>query len=212
MRERTLSAVPKITFVLLVLALFAQIAWNRNVHTQNIQLEQLSAPPSIHSMRLTSFGESIGMAKLSMLYLQAFDHQAGQQIALNQLDYQQVLAWLQRIIDLDPSSQYALFAASRLYAEVPNVAKQRLMLGFIYQQFLKDPNRRWASLAYATTLAKHRLKDMPLARQYAQAIRLYATSQDVPNWAKQMEIFLLEDMNELQSAKIIWAGFCKVGK
>jgi hypothetical protein len=215
MHERRLSVVPKLIFIVLVSAIFAQVAWNNFVQSKKLtvqqSMEQLSSPPSIKSMRLASFGEPIALSKLSMLYLQAFDNQAGQQISLSQLNYQQVQAWLSRIIELDPPSQYPLFAASYLYGEVSNQSKQRVMLHFIYQEFLKDPNRRWRSLAHATTLAKHRLKDLALARQYAQALRLYATGEEVPSWAKQMEIFILEDMDELQSAKILLGGLLQSG-
>ena len=52
-------------------------------------------------------------------------------------------------------------------------------------------------------MAKHRLHDMPLALKYAQAIAREATGQDVPHWAQQMPIFILQDMGEVESAKIL---------
>jgi len=113
---------------------------------------------------------------------------------------------------LDPRGQYPLLAASRLYAEVPVEEKQRRMLEFVYRQFFVDPNRRWPWLAHAAAIAKHRLKDLPLARQYAAAIQRHATADDVPLWAKQMEIFILEDMNELQTARIMIGGYIQSGK
>jgi hypothetical protein len=75
-----------------------------------------------------------------------------------------------------------------------------------------DPDRRWPWLANAALIAKHQLKDLPLARKYAQAIRLQATGQDVPDWAKQMEIFILQDMNELESAKVLIGGLLHSGQ
>ena len=212
MRERHLSTVPKSTFIVLALALILQMTWNRELRVQETRIEKLGTAPSIDSFRLASFGEPIAMSKLSVLYLQAFDHQGVTQIPFNQLDYTQLATWLSRIIALDPASQYPLFLASRLYGEVSNPEKQRIMLELVYKEFLKDPNHRWASMAHAVTLAKHRLKDIELARKYAQALRLYATDETVPSWAKQMEIFILEDMNELQSAKIILGGLLQSGK
>jgi hypothetical protein len=100
-----------------------------------------------------------------------------------------------------------LLAASRLYAEVPVEAKQRSMLEFVYRQFLLDPSRRWPWLAHATVIAKHRLRDLPLALRYAQAIQRHATGEGIPLWARQMEIFILEDMNELETARIIIGGY-----
>ena len=77
------------------------------------------------------------------------------------------------------------------------------MLEFVHQRFMDDPNRRWPWLAHAAVLAKHRLADLPLALRYAQAIASHATGQDVPHWAKQMQIFLLEDMGEIETAKVL---------
>jgi len=86
------------------------------------------------------------------------------------------------------------------------------MMDFIYRQYLLDPNRRWPWLAHATFLAKHRLKDMELARKYASTIEKFTTARDVPPWATSMEIFILEDMNELEAARIMIGGLLASGK
>jgi hypothetical protein len=86
------------------------------------------------------------------------------------------------------------------------------MAEFVYQQFLLDPNRRWPWLAHVAIMAKHRLKDLPLALKYSRAMRERATARDVPHWAQQMEIFILEDMNELESAKILIGGLLESGQ
>jgi len=140
-----------------------------------------------------------------MLYLQAFD-------AGPKLDYSRLIAWLRAILALDPRSQYPLFSAARVYAEVSDPARARLMLEFIHEQFLLDPNRRWPWLAHAALLAKHRLHDLPLARRYAAAIDRETTARDVPLWARQMEVFILEDMNELEAARILLGGLLESGR
>jgi hypothetical protein len=83
---------------------------------------------------------------------------------------------------------------------------------FVYQEFLRDPNRRWPWLAHVALLAKHRLHDLALARRYAAAIDRNTTDPSVPLWARQMEIFILEDMNELEAAKIMIGGLLQSGK
>jgi hypothetical protein len=162
----------------------------------------LPPPPSAQALRLASFGEAEAAARLSMLYLQAFD--------LHKLDYVRLTSWLRSVLELDPRSQYPLFAASRIYAEHPDAARSRAMLEFVYQQFLLDPDRRWPWLAHGALLAKHRLKDLPLARRYAAAIQRH-TSAAAPVWARQMEIFILEEMNELEAAKIMLGGMLASG-
>jgi hypothetical protein len=74
-----------------------------------------------------------------------------------------------------------------------------------------DPDRRWPWLAHATAIAKHRLHDLPLALRYARAIQRNAVGDKVPLWAKQMEIFILEDMNELETARLIIGGYIQSG-
>lgn len=203
--------VPRGTLALLALGLALQIGAKAISPPPRSSAEDLPPAPSMAALRLASFGDPVALAKTLMLYLQAFDYQSGSKVPYRDLDYGRLEAWLARILELDPQGQYPLIAASRLYAEVPVEAKQRSMLDFVYRQFLLDPNRRWPWLAHATAIAKHRLKDLPLALRYAQAIQRYAVADNVPLWAKQMEIFILEDMNELETARMIVGGYIQSG-
>jgi hypothetical protein len=211
MTQRSTSAVPRIVLAMLALGLAAQVTLKAGTPRPRASAEDLPPAPGIGALRLVSFGEPVALAKGLMLYLQAFDYQSGTKVPYRDLDYDRLEAWLGRILELDPRGQYPLLAASRLYAEVPVESKQRSMLEFIYRQFLVDPNRRWPWLAEATAIAKHRLHDLPLALRYARAIKRYAVADDVPLWAKQMEIFILEDMNELDTARLIIGGYVQSG-
>jgi len=211
MSQRPLTFVPRPIVVLVALGLLAQIGLNLSLPAPKASAEDLPPAPSVAVLRLASFGEPIAIAKALMLYLQAFDYQSGSRIPYRDLDYGRLEDWLERVLTLDPRGQYPLLAASRLYAEVPDGAKQRRMLEFVYRQFLVDPNRRWPWLAHATVIAKHRLKDLPLALRYARAIQRYAVGKNVPLWARQMEIFILEDMNELEAARLVIGGYLQSG-
>ena len=211
MRERTIAAVPRLVLAILALALAAQIGIKASSPAPGAGAEDLPPAPSIAALRIASFGEPIALAKILMLYLQAFDYQSGSKVPYRDLDYGRLESWLSRILELDPRGQYPLLAASRLYAEVPVEAKQRSMLEFIYRQFLLDPVRRWPWLAHATVIAKHRLHDLPLALRYAKAIQRHAVGEGVPLWAKQMEIFILEDLNELETARVIIGAYLESG-
>src|SRR5204863_8488512 len=89
-------------------------------------------------------------------------------------------------------------------------ARARLVLEFVYREFERDPARRWPSLAHAAILAKHRLGDLPMAQRYAAALTRHAT-EAMPLWARQMEVFILEDMNELDAARILLGGMLESG-
>ena len=201
---RPIAAVPAWLWTLLTAAVTAQLAWHAALGRPRTAAGDLPPAPSVQALRLAAFGETEAAARLAMLYVQAFD--------MRSLDYARLERWLRALLELDPRSQYPLFAASRVYAEHPDAARSRAMLEFIHQQFLLDPNRRWPWLAQGALLAKHRLKDLPLARRYAAAIDRHTTDADVPGWAKQMEIFILEDMNELDAARIMLGGLLASGR
>ncbi|MBE0627206.1 MAG: hypothetical protein IH606_20600 [Burkholderiales bacterium] len=204
--ERPLSHVPTPVLALLAVGLALQIGLHATQSAPQAKAPDLLPAPSATLLRLASLGEPIALAKILMLQLQAFDYQSGSRVPYKDLDYDRVEAWLARILELDPRGQYPLLAAARLYAEVPLEAKQRSMMDFIYRQYLLDPNRRWPWLAHAAFLAKHRLKDMNLALKYAAALQKYTTARDVPAWVSTMEIFMREDMNELETARIMIGG------
>lgn len=210
-RERSISSVPKPVIALLGLGLIAQLLWHAARPEPQAQAQALPDPPAIEYLHLSSFGDPEVLGKLLMLWLHAFDNQPGVSIPFRELDYSRVIGWLERILELDPQGQYPLLAATRLYGEVPDEAKQRQMLEFVYKQFLYDPNRRWPWLAHAVYIAKHRLRDLPLALRYAQVISAYATGEEVPHWVRQMPIFILEGMGETESARILIGGLLESG-
>lgn len=187
------------------------MAWRLSQPASRAVASDLPPAPSVQILRLASLGEPEASARLLMLYLQAFDYSGTNATAYRQLDYARLTVWLGSILSLDPSSDYPLFAAARVYAENPDATRSRMALEFVYQRFFDDPDRRWPWLAHAALLAKHRLKDLPLARRYAAAIDRYARSPNVPLWARQMEAFILEDMNELEAARIMLGGMLESG-
>ncbi len=210
--ERALHTAPGWVWAALIASLAAQIGVHATAPPPAAAAADLPPAPSAQSLRAASFGEPAALARLAMLYLQAFDLGAGNALPYQRLHYARLVQWLRAILDTDPKSEYPLFAAARVYADVADPAKCREMLAFIHQAFLEDPNRRWPWLAHAALLAKHRLQDLPLARRYAADIERLATDPGIPLWAKQMEIFILEDMNELEAARIMIGGLLATGR
>ncbi len=209
--ERPLADVPPSMWFALAIGLAVQMAWRGASPPVAPEAQDLPSPPNVSSLKLAALGEPEALARLNMLYLQAYDYSGTNSIPYARLDYARLVAWLDAILGLDPRSEYPLFAAARVYAENPDPARTRVALEFVYRQFFADPDRRWSSLAHAALIAKHRLKDLVLARRYAAAIDRYTRSPDVPLWARQMEVFILEDMNELEAARILLGGMLASG-
>ena len=210
--QRPLAEVPGWLWALFAALLAAQIAGQALRGRPALGGSDLPPPPSATALRLASFGEAAAAARLELLYLQAFDLGGGNELPYQKLDYGRLIGWLRTALELDPRSEYPLFLAARVYTEIPDPARIRRMLEFVEEAFRVDPDHRWQWLAHAALLAKHRLKDLPLARRYAAEIDRLATSPEVPAWARQMEVFILEDMNELDAAKVLLGGLLSSGK
>ena len=78
--------------------------------------------------------------------------------------------------------------------------------------FLKTPTGAGPGWPTRLYVAKHRIKDLQLALKYANALRRHVSSDAAPPWVAQMEIYVLEDLGELESARIIIGGLLESGK
>lgn len=209
---RPLSAVPRTLWLLLVLCLLLQTGWQLSRQAAPPQARPLPPAPSEALARVASLGEPLAMARALLLHLQAFEDQPGVSLPWRALDYERLAGWLQTAQALDPRSQYPQLAASGVYAGVADPARARRMLRFVADSYARDPQHRWPAMAQATLMARHQLHDMPLALQYARQLRLHATGPGVPAWVRQMEAFILEDMDQLDSARLVIGGLIDSGQ
>ncbi len=208
--ERALGAVPPAVGLLLAAALAAQLLWHGLQPPPVARADDLPAAPAAATLRAASFGELVVAAQLMVLYLQAFDNQPGISIPFSHLDYGRVAGWLDSALQMDPRSGYPLMMASQLYGQVPDPARQRAMCDFVHARFLEMPDQRWRWLAHCAIMTKHRLGDPALALRYATEITRHAGAAS--GWARQMRIFILEDMGETESAKVLLGGLLATGE
>ncbi|MBX3664180.1 MAG: hypothetical protein KF834_00715 [Burkholderiales bacterium] len=202
--ERALRVVPRGTWWLLAAAFALQIWWHASNAPPDARAAALPPAPHAGALRTASLGEPIATAQMLLLYLQAFDNQPGISIPFTDLDYGRVMAWLQAALRLDVRTGYPLMMASQLYGQVPDSGKQRAMCDFVHARFLEAPDLRWRWLAHCSIMAKHRLQDTELALRYAADITRHAGKAS--GWARQMQVFILEDLGETDSARILLGG------
>jgi hypothetical protein len=207
--ERSFRFVPPAATALLIVAVAMQFVLSATSPRPVARAADLGPPPSGAAFAWMKSFDPLPAAHLTTLYLQAFDNQPGISIPFLDLDYARVREWLLTALNLDPAGQYPLLMASQLYAQVPDPARTRLMLEFVFEQFALDPERRWPWLAHGAIMAKHRLQDLPLALRFAQEIA--HKTKGAPAWARQMHIFLLEDLGEYETARILLGGLLASG-
>jgi len=208
--ERAVATVPRWVLALLAAAFCLQVVWQALQPKPSARAEALGEPEQPAVLRAAALGEPIALAQFLTLYLQAFDNQPGVSIPFLDLDYSRVSAWLEAILALDPASQYPLLMASQLYSQVPDPARQRQMCEFVRRQFEADPDRRWRWLAHCAIVAKHRVGDARLALAYAEAITRHARLAS--GWARQMRIFILDDIGETEAAVVLLGGLLASGE
>lgn len=211
-KDRPVRDVPLTVALMLVLTLALQVVWHSRQEPIVASAEDLPLPLSARTYVMSSFGEPVATAKVLNLWLQAFDNQPGISIPLHSLDYDVVTKWLDTILELDPKGHYPMLVAARVYGSVSKREKQRQMMDYIFYKFSEDPNKHWRWLAHAIIIAKHELRDMELALKYANALTEKATGPKVPYWARDMKIIVLEDMGEVQAAKILVGGLIESGE
>nr|CRH07073.1 conserved protein of unknown function [Candidatus Magnetococcus massalia] len=211
-QRRSPAKAPLWVTLLLLASLALQLLWHNQQPKPDPSIMPLPAPPQLGVLHVTSLGEPAALSKALMLWLQAFDFQSGISVSFHNLNYHRVAAWLGRILELDPRANYPVTAASRLYGSVYDAQKQRIMLMFIHESFLKDPVRRWQALAHGAIVAKHQVKDLKLALKFARALRTNTQRGQIPSWARQMELVFLEDMGELESARFLIGGLMQSGE
>lgn len=196
----------------LLTALVVQLVWHSQQEMNEAKAEDLPAPMSVSAYQAASLNEPIAISKLMNLWLQAFDNQPGISLSFHQLDYERITEWLDTILELDPRGHYPMLVAARVYGSVTDQSRQRIMLDYIFKKFNENPNKNWRWLAHASIVAKHNLKDMDLALKYARALAEKATASDVPYWARDMHFILLEDMGEIEAAKILVGALLESGE
>lgn len=209
---RPWSSVPRTLRWLLAATLLLQLGWRLQQQAAPAQARPLPPPPPVAVAQVSSLGEPLAMSKALLLYLQSFEDQPGVSLPWRVLDYAHLAGWLGTAQALDPRSRYALVAASEVYAGVADPARARRMLDFVAASFAADPARRWPAMAQAVLVAKHRLHDLPLALAYARQLRALTAGTPVPPWVREMEAFILQDMDQLDSARVVIGGLLASGQ
>ncbi len=211
-KERPVNDVPVSVKSFLLLALMLQLLWHSVQDPVVAKAEDLAPPLSTRTYVMSSLGEPIAVSKFLNLWLQAFDNQPGASISFHQLNYPLLTKWLDTILELDPRGHYPMLVAARVYGSIQDPKKQRIMTEYIFYKFNENPNKYWRWLAHAIITAKHEIKDNDLALKYAHALTEKATGKNVPYWAKDMKIIVLEDMGEVEAAKILVGALVDSGE
>ena len=212
-----IQAIPKRMSILIwiVILVTFSLQVNNNLSLPPPKVYEIDLPEAPGEVMLTalSLGDKVTFSKVLTLWLQAFDNQQGQSLSFHDLDYDKVVRWMQSILYLDPRTEYPLLNATHVYSFIKDKEKVRTMIDFVRGAFAEDPARRWQWMAGATTLAKNEVEDIDLALEMAQELREGIEGiEGVPSWARQMEGFLLQDLNRFEEAIVFLENLVESGE
>jgi hypothetical protein len=213
-KRKAQAPAPKVLWVMLAVGLLASAGLSNLRGTPKASAQALGLPPSVLGARLLSLDEPVAFAKILNLVVQAHDTQPGLSLRYGELNYDQLTAWMDLSLALDPTGQYPLMAGSRLYTlKSADMVRRRKMTDWVASRFLADPARRWPWMGHIAYVAKIQFRDLPLAMIYAETLRKHTEDiPSVPAWARQLDIFFKIEMKDSDAAKFLIGGLLHSGK
>ncbi len=212
-RQRPCSSLPVWLLGGLLLALALQTGSHQWMEGQRKVSEQQLTPPLNPAVyKLLSLGSEKLMSYLLILRLQLHDNQLGRNLRYRHLDYHALSQWLLMLYQMNPKSDYPAFLASRVYSQVRDPRKVRQMVSVIETLFDQNPQQHWRRMTEASVLAKHILKDLPLALRLADKVADLPAQVQIPYWARDMKLVLLDELNELETAQLLISSMLQQGQ
>jgi hypothetical protein len=210
--ERPFGQLPRPLLAGFFVLLLAQIVHHHfNRPDLVAEYRPLRAPYAVETYRAMAMGSERLTAYLLAIRLQLHDNQVGQHFSYNQIDYGVLIDWLQHISRLDPTSEYPMLLASRVYTATRDPQRLRRIIGYIEHEFDTDPQLHWRRLAEASVMARHRLGDLELALRLADKLARQPARVEMPHWARDLQFLLLAELNELEAAIAIIQAMIQSG-
>ncbi len=210
---RHISQVPVQILLLGLIMLLLQIGIHLSHHDkQEMHFQQLTPPYHRAFYQIAALGSNRLLSYLLTIDLQLHDNQGGKHLPYTRLDYVLLSQWLKTAYDLYPESEYPAFLASRIYTQVKDKSKIRIMIAVIESMFRQNPGLFWRRMTEACLLAKHQLGDLNLALQLAEKVALLPRTIKLPYWARDMRLILLDDLDQNESAAILIANLLQSGE
>jgi hypothetical protein len=195
------------------LALFVCFFFSQYQLVGQTSVTQYPLPQAIAAsdLRVLTLGEAAIAATALGHWLLSYDSRVGQIIPFEELDYGRLSAWLKTVSQLDPHSDYSSMVAAGVFIEVKDRQRQLTMIELVRQLFLNKPEVHWRWMTQVVMLSKYRIQDMSLALSLAKDLRAGSKGKQIPYWAGEMEIYLLQDMGELEAALLLTKAMIEEG-
>ncbi len=137
------------------------------------------------------------------IMLQNLGDTGGRSTSLHEYDYDALGRWFFLMDSLDHRSNYLPYVAAYYYGALEGEPdKLRNVVKYLHAVGLSIKNEKWRWLAHAVHLARFKMNDLNLSYSMAKELAALADEPgaDLPNWARQMPAFVLNQQGEKEAA------------
>lgn len=185
--------------LLLIIFLGLQIFFWSFAQDEKPNLGIMPVLPSQAEIEALSFGDKQLYFRAMAMNLQMAGDTFGRTTPLKDYDYPELLEWFRMMDTLDWRSNFIPSIAAYYFSRTQNTPDVKYMVEYLLEHGLRDPEEKWWWLSQGIYLANHVIKDKESAFKMAQALK--TVEKDIPMWARQMEVFLREDLGETGAAE-----------
>jgi hypothetical protein len=190
--------------ILLAAALLLHAALALHHRERRADWSGVPPPPPLLTAPALALGDPQLFYRAAAFALQNMGDGGGRVTPLADYDYARLGDWLDLLDRLDPEARYAPTLAAYYFGQTPDPDGLRRIVAYLSRVGARDPARNWRWLTHAAYLARHRLRDLPLALAIAR--NLAGLSPDeVPLWVRQMPAFVLAEVGEREAARDLMA-------
>lgn len=133
--------------------------------------------------------------------MQSFGNDTGQVMALKDYNYKNLGTWFDLGDQLNPHSDYVPFLAAYYFAGSQDPSKLMPVITYLRRVGTYSEPDKWRYLGQAVFLARHKMKNMPLALELADELaKSYKYKLGMPLWPLQMRAIIASDMGEKEMA------------
>jgi len=182
-----------------ICALFLNFSFWVHARTIIQEWDNVPPPPTSQSAAMVSLGDPEIAYRLFGYFLQNAGNTGGKYESLRNYDYAMLEQWFMVADDLNPRSDLVPFLAAFYFGVLyDEPEKMRHVARYLAKAGMAPYPEKWRWLAHAAYLARHQVKDLPLALEYANTLANHPG--DVAIWGRQMPAFVQLGMDNKQAS------------
>ncbi len=193
------------TTVLLLGFLAAQMAFAWQTREIDPIYRDLGPAPSDAQLAAQTMGDPQFLFRSRSLQLQHTGFLDGRVLGYRDLDYDRLADWFTALDKLDRRADAVPTMAAFLYRDEGSPEEMRELVGYLAEHARAEPARKWRWMTHAVHLSRYYVRDLDLALSLAQEVALWHSRDGVPmpNWARQLPVFVLQARGEKEAARIL---------